>query len=163
MTENEGRADKNDSANAAGAGGGAAAGRWHSAGCMCRSHAARRSHSATAVRAVFGRRAAFAFWCHNGLDYESRCDMACCKSGRRSKRRCRNNPMLQRAEWGLRNGRHSRARYANPTIARNWPIVYTRCRYSSRRTFTKPTTRYRLPFAVQFINCRRTVYCTVVV
>lgn len=30
----------------------------------------------------------------------SRCDMACCKSGRRSKRRRRNNPVLQRSDCG---------------------------------------------------------------
>lgn len=38
--------------------------------------------------------------CHNGVDYEPRCDMACCKSGRRSKRLRRNNPVLQRADCG---------------------------------------------------------------
>lgn len=61
----------------------------------------RRSSSATAVRPYLagGRRPRTAA-CHNGVDYELRCDMACCKSGRRSKRLRRNNPVLQRADCG---------------------------------------------------------------
>lgn len=61
----------------------------------------RRSSSATAAGRIWQAGGVHTLaGCHNGVDYESRCDMACCKSGRRSKRRRRNNPMLQRADCG---------------------------------------------------------------
>lgn len=86
--------------------------------CM-KMDAVRRSSSVTELRAVFGRRAACA-QCHNGADYEVRCDMACCKPGRRSKRRRRNNPVLQRADCGTGATPGPVAQ----TTPRNWPIAH---------------------------------------